>query len=774
MLPSYKLIAVPLDSVAPGTSPNRFDVRIVATLEFPQGDLTATEVASVVTAHPLLKFSSDVRLNGFALEFNAWQAAGHVIDPSTAIRVTLSYIGKKQLTSLRETLSSYLFRSNRTTVAPLLHDPAFDTLGEDDFVNVTEAHDDLTSARSDFHARAARSLGLAEILSLKTFSPDSFSFERARWLNSYAQTLLLSGVFGYADNLPALAGADSTLRALTRLRSAVPKIARRLRSPASPPAVETQKTLQTVTPSGRVDVSIDDPNVAIHAALKNSLIGEACGIVTRWRADSAAPLIGDYVFVLDLASLNVDPSTVDVTTEPIALRRASHTHPLGFSDIRNSVTSNSALASLNDEHAAPRYRATAINAETAVIQGTLLQQANSIANTTPISDQNAHGPRDNRRPQLLSSDQFGVNELEATGLTISAPLDDLITPKPLADNQRSTTLPCLFLEDLWVGFRFDIAPEGGQPLLSTHKQTQKITFGSTTVHGETEDFFAREQAADTSVGVSSTELFRYAGLNSAQAIDYRKFLGIYCEPAQRSPFTVEVTGYSGATPLHFSNVYQYRLRNVFLGGISLSDRDTRLNEFDAKYLQSCPFFRARALRAGEIVSPDADATGAPGAGGRTVFLTPQHPNAHIWLVPTPIDSDTARYHGVFAARKNESQRNRRRAFITDVGKYFRKEPPILDYYFDPDVSSIFVKVTMLNGDPDAVNHEFAYANGSYCEVAEHLRLPAIRVRYGQDGQFETFRPIKIAFTASSDRRPTVKFEKTANLVHVARSVVGCH
>jgi hypothetical protein len=505
---------------------------------------------------------------------------------------------------------------------------------------------------------------------------------------------------------------------------------------------------------------LDDPNVALHAALKNGLLAEACGIVTPWRATAPRQLLGDYLIHIDIASLAADPAVITVSTQPTAFRRKGSTHPLSFADIGKSITTNSGLAFLTDDQGNPRYRATTIHAETAVFQGTILQQKNSISNDLPpstIQGPDYKAPRDDRPPQLLGEDQFGINEPEAGGLTISAPIEDLTTPQALASNHRETTLPCLFLEDVWSGFRLDIAAESKSQLLSIHQQTQEITFGPRKVRGNNEDFFAREQPADPAAGYSSTEIARYIGLNTAQAQDYMKFLGTYRAqpPEPGAPFAVAVTGYKGATPLRFGNIYRYRLRNVFLGGISFSDQDQNLDQHDPNYTQRCPFFRARAYRPGEFVSRDADLNKTPGAAGRTIFLTPKHPNAHVWLVPTPIDVDSARYHGVFLASKAEPKHNTNRAFVTDIGNFFKKEPPTLNYYLHPEVSEIVVRVVMLNGDSDAVNQKFVFQNGSYCELLKHLQLAPINFRYGPDGQWANFHPIRLSFSAVQARRPSV-------------------
>jgi hypothetical protein len=759
---SFKLFAVPLDGSDPASKRDSFFVSLVCNLEFPQGRSRPTDIAEAVAVHPLLHGDVAPRLNAFALGYDAWQAAGQVVNAGTpgAIPVSLSYAGKFTPTQMRDTLAKYLFRSDSIDVAQLSPDARFDALVEDGFLDVVKLHDDLTMVRSELHERAVGRFGFARNLSIDKAPPDNFSYAQARWINAHVQTQLIDAIYAL-PGVRALAVGPEASQALDRVRTAVAQVQRRLIA-KTPNRAAPQPTLRSATQAGETDVSPQDPNVSMHAALKNSTLAEACGIVTLWQAKSRDPLEGDFVIAIDVTGLAVDRTVADVATQTTAFRRRGHTHPLSYVDLGRPRTTNGGLALLNDENGNPRYRGTAIHAETAAVQATILQANNSISNSspnrpiTPTSAGDAVGRRDDRPPQILGEEHFGSNELESGGLTISAPVEDLMTPRPLADPDRTTVLPCLFLEDLWVGFKLDISGASGQPLRSIHKQTVEITFRASgaKIHGESEGFFAREQW-DPTKDVTSTEICRYVGLSAAQAQDYMRFLGNYEEPEypEPPPFAVRVTGYSGATRLLFGKVYSYRLRNVFLGGISFRDDDPGLVAFAQGYTQTCPFFRARGFRPGEIVSFAKQQSDSPGAAGRTVFLSDRQPRASVWVVPAPIDSDTARYHGVFLADSKEPLRNSHRAFVTDITKFFQSHGSKAQYYLDPDVNEIIVQVTMLNGDPKNLDRQFAYRNGSYCELVKHYRLSPVRARFGAVGQWEKFRPIQIIFQTTSDPLP---------------------
>ncbi|WP_338828320.1 hypothetical protein [Bradyrhizobium sp. 27S5] len=769
MAPVYKLVLVPLDSADSKSSPIGFDVNVVSVLEFSAGSVAPDAVTAAVNAHPILNLPVSSRIRAYALSYSAWRVNKPTLNGlvTGAVPVTMTLVGDQSLADKRSNLLSYLTRTQSIPVAKLVHDKRFDNLTNDDFLNIAEVHDDLTSLRNELLNRAVRAFSFREHFSL-SMAPEKFSEERARWITSYAQTQLLTALFGNPGSQPLLTAQANT--SLTRLKRAIPKIEKRLTK--VPPKRGLTDKLQTSTDQGEVDVSPLDPNVAVHAALKNDVLAANCGFVTRWHASASQSIDGDYVIAIDLSQLTLDATVAGMSTQPTVFRRRTHTHPLSFADVGSAETSNGGLAFLNDASGSPRYRASAIHTETHIIQTTLLQQTNSIANvlgTVAKEGEDYLGPRDNRPPALLAKEQFGVNEPESGGITISAPTVDLMTPGPLKDPQRPNLGPCLFLEDLWVGFRLDLAPEGTEKFWSIHHQNQEVTFASSkkVVRGQSEDFFAREQPGDPTANITSTELGRYIGLSVAQVPDYMKFLGKY-EPSVNPlepPFTVKVTGYSSVTPLRFGHVYPYRLRNVFLGGISFSDQDRGLVSFGSSYIQVCPFYRARAFKPGEVIDRSEESD-SPQNGVRTVYLSKENPRASLWVVPCPLDTDTARYHGLFLTNQNEPARNSHRYFVTDLTRFFTAHSLDAQYYVDPDVSEIVVTLTLFNGDPHSQQHEFTFKDGAFYELIQHLTLPSVNARFGKSGQWEKFRPIQISFATTSNLYPSLSVNSGQKRVNV--------
>src|SRR5262245_18704702 len=94
-------------------------------------------------------------------------------------------------------------------------------------------------------------------------------------------------------------------------------------------------------------------------------------------------------------------------------------------------------------------------------------------------------------------------------------------------DERKGALPCLFLEDLWVGYRLDLRSAGTKTFSSTHRREERITFlqSKHSISGLTEEFIDREQPDDTERGYSSSELTTYRGMSAGQSADFLEILG---------------------------------------------------------------------------------------------------------------------------------------------------------------------------------------------------------------------------------------------------------
>jgi hypothetical protein len=776
MLPEYTLIPVPLGTESPQDASREFPVEIVTSLNFPEGEHSPATVIDVLAQHPILGRTTEQVILAFAMDFGAWQLNGRRFDSAQAIPLTLRYAGSTPLSLLARTLSQYLVPSAPVSAAKFEHDSRFDLLQHSDFLDVTKAYDDLSSATQGLQRSAGRSLRLMSFV--ETDSQSQLSMDAVRWVNAATQATLLGAIDGSSHERVESALSEFGISDhISALRTAVAKVNRRLAPPggAAPCENSGAHSLQAVTSNGPTEVSTDDPNVALHAALKNSLLSRSCGLVTSWTCTADTAVAGDFILHIPISSLTWSAAAVNVVSKCIAFRRAEYTHPLAFSDI-NKRTTNAALAFLNEDDGKARYRASCIHTETTLAKQLIVQAKNSIADPS-ASDTfgDFTDTRDERPPQLLATQQFGVSEPETSGVILSAPIEDIATPDALRKataEERENVYPCLFLEDVWIGFRLDLQHQDTSPFSSVHKQRQLITFSlsDARVAGATEDYFEREQRDDRDY--TSTEFATYNGLSTAQVSDYLQFLGIDRQSGRPAsgPFSIQITGYEASSRLLFGRVYRYRLRNVFIGGVGFSATQAAVASYKHdNYEQNFPFFRARAYRPGEIVSLHAREDKAPTGGGRTIFLSEDHDRADVVFVPAPIDVDAARFHGLLLRDGEEPERDRRRYFVSDIGKFFSRPGEHSDYYCDPDVSRVAVRTKLLNGASRPGEEQFLYEDGVYCQAAKHLQLDPVELAFGRPGEWERFRPVVISFRTTDDLTPSMHHDSRSIEIRVPRA-----
>lgn len=659
------------------------------------------------------------------------------------------YSGKTAFSTLRKTLLDYLARDKAVTVAKLRPDDTHDRRKPDHFFDPAGMFDRVLVLRELLQQRFAG--GMMQIAQATDLTDRSVNFQRRRASASHAQSALiqlLSGELKGQDVGLSVQGA----KALAQLRLDVTAVERRLRPRSD--GGSGSDALRSFAAGSEGIVDLLDPNASIHAALVNGLLAKACGLVTEWSAQSPDPMAGDFVVALDPSSFADPSSSICRTT---AFRRSDMTSPVSYADIGTARTTNCGLVALNDDKNQPRYSCTGINAEVSAIQAVVLQAKNSISNSAldRSASPKAEPMRDDRPPVELADQQFGANDLEAVGLTISAPADDLVTPDALKAPNREKDLPCLFLEDLWIGFRLDIADGTGGAMRSVHRQRQRIKLSGSgnIIAGETEDFWPRESPAQD-VRDLSNEIVRFNGLSAAQNIDYAKMLGDYKPPASPAgaPFSVTVEGSVDVTPLRFNTDYPYRLRTVLQGAISFRSDDARLAQASPAFHQVAPYRRARSFRPGEVV-PLGEGAADERENGLSIFLSDKQRKRSVLIAPSPVDPDTARYGGQFLVRSDEPSVDRKRIFVKDLPRLLSSDAD-RSYYCDPDVSGVNVELWIRNGDRRTSDPEYRYANGVFCELIEPKHMGPEVGLFGREGKWREFRPIELTFstTSSADAR----------------------
>ena len=752
MNPEYNLICIPLDGLSPATGRAAFTVAIACELRFPQGSFSPVELAGILAQHPLL--SGPRVITARAKPFAAW-----TIDPSMtsgdSFELTLTHNEKPHgsLRTLSEALSQYMGAPNVVHSGGVQHDPTFDLLKAEHFLDVAQAYDafvELKRLLQRFTATVAPSTSIEDL-----------ALQPLRRLDSAIQEAILDAISNGAktEELDSLLAAAGNATKASSLRLTINKIERRLTVKAHTKSVPNVVSgLASKVSSGIKILESSDPNVAIHAAFRNQLLASACGFVTYWTATTPRETIGDFVIQPNFPGGSV---TVDVAASPTAFRRSSHTHPLAYGDVGSQSTTTCGLAALNSASGSARYRASSVNTEAQLVKDLLVQARNSLSSLSDETDQFGEFTEalDTRRPKILRDGQIGSSEPETPGITISAPVEDLVTPDNLraaSVAERRGKVACYFLDDLWIGFRLDLAHEKEGGYRSVHAQRQRIAFrhqGS--VVGECEDFYDREQADDPARGYSSTEVGTFNGMSTAQAQDFRVLLGLEAPGGNEpnKPFEVNIDAYRGVPRLLFGHIYRYRLRSVFLGCIGLGVEDAPLGLGNA-YVQSVPFYRARRFRPGELVaSPKAGpADGNAPTNRLTIFLSEKEPKQRVTIVPTPIDIDTSRYYGLILNDESEVDALKGRRFVRDAAELFADGRGTMNYFFDPEVTGIIVRARVLNGGPRHAGAEYLTHDGAYCEVLQHVNLTPVRQRYGRRDDWQGFKPIVITFRTTTDSR----------------------
>ena len=793
MLPSYNFICLPLDTRNPESADRIVSIKIITELQFPMGfPHDPTTIRNALNQHPLLVGASNQPISALVWSYRQWTANGRAMDPRVATKVDVRFSDARPPAEMLQNLLNYLGAATKTvTPSRLRHDSSYENLDSEHFVHVTKTADDLRYVTHSLKISALRSLIAATRTRPKSSTKDrqpmfsgddiaqvtnlhTVSFALAKWVDGAMHSSLLGILTEKDENKREQLFSEFGSHApkIRDIREAIDKINKRITkdNQKSCPSPSTSQLKGLVSPGESPVIDLADPNIAIHSAIKNSLIASACGFVTTWSVESPVAIYGDqdYVIQLDVSSFRYDNTMVEVQSSlPTAFRRAGHTHPVSYGDIGSMETHNCALACLNDASGQARYRATSVNAETGVVKEVILQSKNSLSEPSANTESNFgrfNDPLDLRVAQLLPNDRFGTPEPETSGVVFSAPSEDLMVPKSLqfsTPEERRAAMPCLFLEDLWIGYRLDLKEAGKKTFTTIHAQEQQITFTQSAqdVSGLVEDYIEREQRDDPSLGHSSTDLTTYNGLSSGQTRDYLILLGVSRppEPSQGQPFTVRNKGYGKGERLTFGRTYDYRMRNVFIGAVSCDSTDLKLdgNSFSKKYRQQFPFFRARAFRPGEVlIVGQQDHSNE--VNGKTIYLTAEQPNAVIALVPSPIDIDTSRFHGLLLANKDEV--NSQRKHITDLGKFFKEVPPSdLNYFYDPDVYGVIIRAKMVNGNEEGEAEALTYVDGTYCKVVKHVILEPISETYGPENNWQQFKPIVISFHAS--QRPMAQMRK---------------
>jgi len=781
MKANYSIRLLPLGNVARNAAQTSFEVKVLCQLTL-DGDLQAGELRAILDRHPVLSLPQGASLHGTVRRYSDW-IAGRRTDATILGRCDVT--STEPFAERRRALADLVgVDASHHNATKLVHAKYFDTLNASDFVDVTEAMDEVRDLMLGLHGLVTqKAVQLRSTVGDSQSTAADTALAHAKWLGSCVQSAVLDLV-GERAVTAETEKAHAMFASPKKVKSAVDvaveargRVIRRMQANG-----RIRESMRVI--SGAAALSPDDVNMLLQSTMKSELLSRLCGFVTTWTATFSTPLPTDEAIVFELPWPNVQPNP-DITVDarlPTAFFCGAHAHPASYQDIGAGRYRRCGFAWLSNEDDQPtsaRYRATSISAEHQFTKQVIVQSKNTLgsgAASPPDAQSFFRDQVDARGPDQLSQEASGVPDAQSGGVTISAPVDDLVTPADLkadSPDEREKKLPCLFMEDLWVGFRLDIRDAHAKTFASTHRIVQSVQLKSGTVlSGETEDYFEREQPQDPKYEFSTTDLKVYRGLSDAQSRDYLLAAGLAPEELsapQNDFYTVSTLPTSTATALVFGGNYDYRLRLVFAGGCSI-----RIDEKHGgtRFEQTFPFYRCAALQAGDIWIAPSERS-ANGGIPETLFVSAGRPRIELALMPRHLDLESARFHGMLFRSRDEPARLKGRRIIKDFTKSFPKPPSGVDYFCDPDVYGIRVTARILNGAEPVPFVGSDTVNGANCDLVNHLVLKAVDESFGDQGEWEGFRPIWLSIVARDGEPP--RLERKGSLhdcKHIELSLPG--
>ncbi|MBO6558041.1 MAG: hypothetical protein JJ957_16150 [Pseudomonadales bacterium] len=795
----YSFVLIPNDPKPNNTS---FGLSIVTNLAFSNNDnLDAAGLQSLLESHPLLSLAA----NGQSLKCQL----AEFTNPGVFSDYELVYEGGPfDVSEMQSNLKNYygvgdgaeplLLAAQSAESLPI--DNSYDRLTAENFFDSSRAHDELEESFEYFNTLLGenfRSSSIRDFSSvnakwrnasvqkefLKVLSLDDNELQRySNQLNNFFQNAeIFSNPNEKTESFKNAAAIYSTARFTTLIRSMraqMIKLETKYQQNLDAGNVPEECTLVDAN-----DTKVDETNLNFKwmTALKEPLLNEATGMVTRWR------LQRDNNFENKKYGVRLASTQPDVPADLIA----PDDKPTWFSfgptvfPASHRNRANGLLVSLDD------FNAKSIAPDNELLKRTVLQLENSTAPLTGDVNCTPKDKVDRRPPQDLEQEQFGIGEPTSSGVVFSASVDELIT------HAKGQNVPDgYFHEDLAIGYRIDISRDTrgqGTPFFSLHEheKTVSLTLSGTEISIDdannlsvVEDYIEKEQAhsylktrGKQADEIHSTELFAWKGMGTMQAKTFSEAIGgledeSYAVDLENPQFKVTSTRQRDTIRLTYGD-YRYRVRSVFQGGVGVSRTEADALALVEPYIQRFPFYRHEAFSPGEIVHStqnlnndwETDKKDKRVRGQDTIYFLDDDEKATITLVPTPIDLDVARYRGI-AGNSGDPINLRGIRLIKDVAELSKdRKNKALSYFLDDAVPGFIVSSRLLNGvleeDDDRkgkVKQDFAYQD-RYCRLTPHQQLEDLILTYGRKGSWRSFKPIELNFAATSRTDAAVRPSK---------------
>jgi hypothetical protein len=521
-----------------------------------------------------------------------------------------------------------------------------------------------------------------------------------------------------------------------------------------------------------------DPNVLLSTAVKEPLMARLLGLVTEWEFTYDAGALPSPNCLIEFYGLTCADADCKVESRPTAFTVKAQVYPSPREKKRELA---SGLAWLNGRDGGDDYLAIQVDADEELTKAWHQQGSNTLRTIDRVrapnagipegvpdstyTDETLKGvPKDAReiredakhtfdKAKSLAGSEYGVNEPSTYGIVFSASQLDF-GAKP----DTSPGAP-YYLEDLLVGYRLDVSRmlDGSwTAFASLHSQRQTLSFvgGATFANDEPcECFIDREQLA--SGRPTSTEFARWTGVGNAQTYPFADPRDGRQKDSNDKPIDrtvperiskVAVAVDRSLPRLWFPGQYRYRIRNVFLGGLSLhpTDADSLLKNQPAlnrPHVQEFGFYRTKAMSPGIPLAEGKSGTG----GEQVLYLTKPGETVYVCLFPEPVDLEHARYSGLIGTPRDDLRELDNVSLIDDPRTQLRSRLTSWHPYFlDSDVSRVRASGYSLTRNPIDSPRD-AMIDGRECKVAPFWHFGSRVLQFGSESSWLQFRPVRLTF-----------------------------
>lgn len=404
----------------------------------------------------------------------------------------------------------------------------------------------------------------------------------------------------------------------------------------------------------------------------------------------------------------------------------------------------------------------------------------------------------------------GTHPLSGAGVTLLGPKRDLVSREGLSAFFAKQTIhddsSPRFLENLWNGYRFDVAQqdllEGKWVYRSIHSHSLKFKRDAqqmVTIR-ETEDYISKDQRTEFNKpeGVCQSDiervgepkvhpaLFTWNGMGIVQQVpwSHEKGMSPYKGELLAADYVRDDRGkvLPRYPTLEYGASYKVRARTVFQAGVGLSSRDAdkvlealEQSSQDWKGFEECLTLayihtRNRPYSPGTLVFDESLQDDNGKGTNLRFFLDRDRDEIDVWLFPMPIDREEARIHGVLR-RVFETQsrlacvEGRLGEFLKSADRSYRS---CIEYVADPDVTRVAVSSWLL-GNYYIDSKHAGFKDRRLLNEARTIRCTDVEpyligrgsseLSFGSNDSFK-FRPIRFRLRKARGKEPWTRVRRS--------------